>query len=109
MKPDVLFIGGANGRKNGLAGGQLKAARTLLDSKLHHFFNWIIIDSTTNERREKSIILRFAAAKFRFIKLLWMLLTRRFEYAVIFVGHGFGFIEKSIMAILLNALGRKVL
>ena len=54
-KPDVLFIGGLKLASNGLVGGQLMAARALLNSELQNYVNWHIIDSTTNARRETPV------------------------------------------------------
>ena len=58
---------------------------------------------------KRLFLLRVGAAKWRLAKLLWMLLTRKFDFAIVFVGQGWGFIEKALMSMLLEAFGTKVL
>lgn len=101
-KTRVLFIGSF---PKVIKGGISTANRLLLDSEEFKQLDIIKIDSTLRSLKQNYWVERVFRATMRFLKLNWILLTKRPQVALIFSGHGFGFLEKGSYLLYLRLFG----
>ena len=98
----ILFIGSFPKK---VKGGTSTATSSLLNSAVFKGENITTIDSTLKSIRHNYMLGRMWRALKRFIRLHSMLSNNRPDVALIFFGHGWGFIEKGFYTIYLRLWG----
>lgn len=107
-KPSVVFVGAFNTAASQIRGGQLSACLSILNSPLAESFHFHLIDSTLESLPPPPLRRRAARAAHRVAHFAACMLFRRDDIALIFISHGFGFLEKGLMVLLARASGRRV-
>lgn len=102
----VVFVAGLTPMPSGGAGGQLTAARTLLDSGLSQLVEFVPISSTMHSIPPPPLWRRAAGASTRLHAFLRAL--RAADCALIFSSDGLSLLEKSVMTCVARALGKGV-
>ena len=83
-KKRVLFVGSFKvNAKDGSVGGQMYACRSLIDSELSNFVDWILLDSTADSNLEESFIKRTYKACKRLLKFIYYLITSNIDFVII--------------------------
>jgi glycosyltransferase involved in cell wall biosynthesis len=109
-KKRVLFVGSFKvNAKDGSVGGQMYACRSLIDSELSNFVDWILLDSTADSNLEKSFIKRTYKACKRLLKFIYYLITSNIDFVIIFTADGWSFIEKGTMALIAKFFRKRVI
>ena len=107
QKKEILFVGSFNEKiAKGGVGGQMYASRVIVHSELSNSINWTLIDSTADSNISLNLFNRISRAVNRVFRFTFFLLTRRFDYVLIFTGEGWSFWEKGFMSILAKKITR---
>ena len=107
-KPTVVFVGGFRRPRDGTLGGQLYACRTLVQSPISEYVNWIELDTSMESLPPPGLIRRSYLAGRRLLRFLAILLGRRPDGVLVFCSSGLGFIEKGVMVLLSRLFSRPV-
>lgn len=101
-KRNVLFVGSFNyDSDSGGTGGQMFACQSLLNSRLSENINWILIDSTA-ELPLRPVPIRSLYAMRRVATLVYHLITKDIDTAIVFSAHGVSFLEKGLMVLIMR-------
>lgn len=107
---NIIFIGSFKTPTAGEnLGGQMFACRTLVDSYLSEFINFIQIDTTVSAEAQPNKILRIPLVISRFIKLIFHLFFSKVDKALIFTCNGTSFMEKGLMALVCKLFKKEVI
>lgn len=106
---NILFVGSFKyDEKDGGTGGQMFACRSILDSQLSENINWILIDSTA-DLPLKPVFFRSLHAARRLTTLVFHLITKKVDSAIVFSAHGVSFLEKGLMVLIIRMFGKRAL
>lgn len=109
-KKKILFVGGFKKQgKDGSVGGQMFACRSLLDSPISEEVDWILIDSTADSNKARSLFNRTSRALKRLAHFFYALCFKGFDTALIFTVGGGSFLEKGTMALMSKMFGKTVI
>lgn len=98
--PRLLIVGSFRKGHDGLTGGTYAACMQLLGSGFANVFALTQIDISQVSPRSRSITHRLPAGMARVLQVLWLVLTRRLDAALIFATVGFSLIERTLMALI---------
>ncbi len=100
-KPCYIFVGAFRaGNADGSTGGQLYACRTLLNSPISEYIDWILIDSTQESVPAPPLYKRIIPAIKRLLLFIHSIKKSSVTGALIFTSARHSFIEKGIMSII---------
>ncbi len=103
-KSNIIFIGSFPKETKG---GSSTASMLLVSSSEFNNESIIKLDSTLEDISKNLFISRVFRAILRFFKLTGIIFKQRPESALIFCGHGWGFLEKGLMLLYLRMFGIK--
>lgn len=99
-KKNIVFVGAFKEKGgDGVVGGQLYACKTLIESEISNYINWICIDSTMESLPPPPIWRRLFLALKRLFLVLTIMPKKEIDGILIFAGTGLSFFEKGIMAL----------
>jgi glycosyltransferase involved in cell wall biosynthesis len=102
-KNKVLFVGSfVEKAKDGSVGGQMYACRSLIASDLNKNVEWILLDTTGDSVPPPPLSVRISKALKRVLNFIYLIITRRPSYALIFSANGTSVFEKGLMIIIAN-------
>lgn len=106
-KINCIFVGAFRpSTGDGGVGGQMYACRTLLQSSLSNYINWLLIDTSSRYSIVSSLPIRIFQAISRVLKLFYFLVFRKVDVVLIFSSYGFSAIEKGIMVLIAKLFGK---
>lgn len=109
QKFKAIFVGSFLAQaKDGSVGGQMYACRTLVQSPISDYVDWLTIDSTMESQPPPSMARRMFLAGRRVLIFCGYLLRPGVDGALIFTADGPSFYEKGLMAILAYYRGKRV-
>jgi glycosyltransferase involved in cell wall biosynthesis len=109
-KKNILFVGAFNKRNNkDVLGGQLFACKSILESNLTDKYNFIELDTCQRSIPPPNILIRIYDSLVRLLTMFRMLVSNKFDFALLFTSDGLGFIEKGIMIIICKKIGIKTI
>ncbi len=99
-KKNIVFVGAFKEKAgDGAVGGQLYACKTLIESEISGYINWITIDSTMESLPPPPIWRRLFLALKRGYLFLTIIPKKEIDGTLIFASAGFSFFEKGLMAL----------
>ncbi len=99
-KKNIVFVGAFKEKAgDGAIGGQLHDCKTLIESEISNYINWITIDSTMESLPPPPIWRRLLLALKRFFLVLKIIPKKEIDGALIFVSAGLSFLEKGLMVL----------
>jgi len=108
-KPNILFVGSFKKSKDGSTGGQNFACRSLVDSDLKKYYNFIKVDTTADTVPAPPIYRRIPKVIARLLTFIFYILFKKIDSVLIFSSAKLSFIEKGLMAVIARFLGKKVI
>jgi glycosyltransferase involved in cell wall biosynthesis len=106
-KKHILFVGSFKKEaKDGSVGGQMFSCKAILDGTANDSIDWKLLDTTADSNILSSNFNRISKAIFRLFKFYYYLLFFRFDYFLIFLGGGWSFWEKGLMAVSAKIISR---
>lgn len=100
-KVKVIFVGSfIEKAKDGSVGGQMFACKSIINSNLNSFIDWILLDTTGVSVPPPSLYLRGLSAILRLIKFIYLIVKFRPKFTLIFTASGASFIEKGLMVLI---------
>lgn len=110
MKIKILFVGSfKQTAKDGSVGGQMYACKSLLDSSLSDYVDWILLDTTGESVPPPPVFIRSFFAFKRLIKFIFLIIFKKPDYALIFSANGPSIYEKGVMLIFANFFNVKTI
>lgn len=104
----VVFVGSFRSAGDKIAGGQMYACTSLIEAEFSFPVDWIKIDSTASTNRDRPFSERLGGAIRRLFKFSKCISHRDRQIVLIFLVHGFGFVEKGLMVLLARVLRKSV-
>lgn len=99
-KRNIVFVGAFKEKAgDGAVGGQLYACKTLIESEISSYINWITIDTTMESLPPPPIWRRLLLALKRLFLFLTIMPKKEIDGTLIFAGTGLSFFEKGLMAL----------
>ena len=109
-KKNILFVGAFNKRNSkDVLGGQLFACKSILESNLIDKYNFIELDTCQRSIPPPNILIRIYDSLIRLLTMFRMLVSNKFDFALLFTSDGLGFIEKGVMIIICKKIGIKTI
>lgn len=107
-KKKVLFVGSfISNAADGSVGGQMYACRSLVSSGLTDHVEWILLDTTGKSVPPPPAYIRGVYAIGRLIKFIFLTITKRPQYSLIFSANGASVFEKGTMVFISKLFGVK--
>lgn len=106
----VLFVGGfAEVQADGSVGGVLTASRSLLQSGISRYVEWIPLDSSSLSVPPPPLAVRTLRAGRRLFQFTSLLMRGHVDITLLFASDGASLIEKGLMALIARARGTRVI
>ncbi len=107
MKKNVLIVGAFKNLTDGGSGGQLFACKTIIDSPLSDYINWIKVDSTVPHANGLSMLTRILKGIKRVCFVICALIFKKIDTMLVFTADGFSFYEKGLICLIGKVFQKK--
>jgi glycosyltransferase involved in cell wall biosynthesis len=100
-KLHIIFVGAFPKRpEHTVAGGQIYASQTLIQSPISEYVEWSLIDSTMLAVPPPPVWRRLLSALKRVVQVILLLFSRRLDGLLIFTSSGLSFLEKGLIGLI---------